>query len=121
MSVSSSRPLARKIGLLCFRIVMVAIFAIFVTTVLRRSDQWVTARGGLAGFGSGMLHGALMPGAMPALALGRDVPIYSAQNNGIPYKLGYTVGVNVCGAIFFGWTFWRVNRWRKKLQQSGPS
>ncbi|MDB6028055.1 MAG: hypothetical protein JWM68_4278 [Verrucomicrobiales bacterium] len=66
-----------------------------------------------AGFARGMLHGATMPVAMPNLAMGKDVMIYAVENNGLPYKLGYTVGVNACGAIFFGVFFWRVNRWKK--------
>jgi hypothetical protein len=61
-----------------------------------------------------MLHGALMPGAMPMLLLGKDVVIYASNNDGRLYKLGYTFGVNACGAVFFGGFYWRLNRWRKK-------
>jgi hypothetical protein len=68
---------------------------------------------GPAGFGRGMLQGAMMPGALPNLLVGNDVVIYAANNTGRTYKLGYTCGVNACGAIFFGWFFWRVSRWRK--------
>lgn len=67
-----------------------------------------------AGFVRGMLQGALMPGALPNLLLGNDVIIYAPNNTGRTYKLGYTFGVNACGAIFFGWFFWRVSRWRKE-------
>ncbi|MDX1951592.1 MAG: hypothetical protein SFY81_05375 [Verrucomicrobiota bacterium] len=67
-----------------------------------------------AGFGRGLLHGALMPGGMPSLLLGKDVVIYATNNNGRMYKLGYTMGVNVCGALFFGYTYWRINRLRRK-------
>jgi len=67
-----------------------------------------------AGFVRGMLQGALMPGALPNLLVGNDVIIYAANNTGRTYKLGYTCGVNACGAIFFGWFFWRVSRWRKE-------
>jgi hypothetical protein len=67
-----------------------------------------------AGFGRGMLQGALMPGALPNLLIGNDVTIYAPNNTGRTYKLGYTCGVNACGAIFFGWFFWRVTRWRKE-------
>lgn len=66
-----------------------------------------------AGFGRGMLHGALMPGALPTLLLGQDVVIYANHNSGRLYKLGYTCGVNACGAFFFGSFYWRLNRWRK--------
>jgi len=50
---------------------------------------------------------------MPNLLVGRDVTIYSAHNTGVSYKLGYTAGVNGCGALFFGFLFWRLDRWRK--------
>lgn len=76
--------------------------------------HWILVRvvppespGDRAGFARGMLHGALMPLAMPSLATGHDVPIYSENNTGRTYKLGYTVGVNACGALFFGAVFWR--------------
>jgi len=70
-----------------------------------------------AGFFVGMADGALMPMAMPALFAGKDMPIYAANNVGRLYKLGYTVGVNACGAIFFGVLFWRVARWLKSHQR----
>ena len=60
-----------------------------------------------AGFCWGVIHGALMPTAMPTLFVGRDVTIYAPFNTGVSYKLGYTMGVNGCGAIFFGLAFWR--------------
>ncbi len=62
-----------------------------------------------AGFALGALHGALMPMALPSLALGRDVEIYAANNSGRVYKLGYIAGIDVCGLIFFGAIFWRPN------------
>jgi len=78
-----------------------------------------------AGFARGMLQGALMPMAMPNLLVGNDVIIYTQNNTGVAYKLGYTAGVNACGAIFFGLFFWRVNRWRRrekaKISEAGPN
>lgn len=59
------------------------------------------------GFGYGMLHGALMPIALPSLVLGKDVPIYAAVNSGRLYKIGYICGINICGLVFFGPLFWR--------------
>jgi hypothetical protein len=67
-----------------------------------------------AGFGRGILQGALMPCALPNLLVGNDVIIYAPNNTGRTYKLGYTFGVNACGAIVFGFFFWRVSRWRKE-------
>ena len=69
-----------------------------------------------AGFLLGVIQGALMPIALPNLLFGHDVPIYAAQNNGRLYKLGYTVGVNACGLIFFGVFFWRLCRLRARLK-----
>lgn len=66
-----------------------------------------------AGFGRGLIQGALMPAAMPNLLIGRDVTIYSRNNTGVTYKLGYTLGVNACGALFFGLFYWRLKRWRE--------
>ncbi len=62
------------------------------------------------GFGYGMIHGALMPMALPALLMGRDVSIYQHDNTGRTYKLGYIVGINLCGLVVFGSLFWRAAR-----------
>ena len=58
-----------------------------------------------AGFRLGVLHGALMPVALPSLLVGKDVPIYSPSPAGRLYKLGYIAGVNLCGLLFFGVAF----------------
>jgi hypothetical protein len=62
------------------------------------------------GFGFGMLHGALMPLALPSLLLGENVQIFAADNSGRLYKIGYICGVNACGLGFFGPLFWRPRR-----------
>ena len=62
------------------------------------------------GFRLGILHGALMPVALPSLLLGKDVPIYAERNQGRIYKLGYIAGINACGFVFFGAAFWRPSR-----------
>jgi len=59
----------------------------------------------VAGFRLGVLHGALMPVALPSLLVGKDVPIYSPNSPGRAYKLGYIAGVNLCGLLFFGTAF----------------
>jgi len=46
--------------------------------------------------------------------MGIDVPIYAENNVGIPYKLGYTLGVNACGALFFGILFFQFLKIKKK-------
>ncbi len=104
----------RKIFAWLRRLGVVLIVTIAIAAVLDRSRE-STSRGP-AGFGRGVLDGALMPGTLPPLLLGRDVSIYAPHNTGRTYKLGYTVGVNGCGAIFFGLVFWRVKRWRTQKE-----
>jgi hypothetical protein len=67
----------------------------------------------LAGFRLGVLHGALMPVALPSLLLGRDVPIYAANSTGRTYKLGYIAGINLCGLVFFGAAFRQPRKQRE--------
>jgi hypothetical protein len=98
------------------RIIMIVVVTWAFGWVLNRSASTANARAEPAGFGRGMIHGALMPGAMPSLLLGKDVVIYSENNNGRMYKLGYTCGVNAAGAFFFGSFYLRVSRWRKQLR-----
>jgi hypothetical protein len=62
------------------------------------------------GFGYGMLHGALMPLALPSLLMGQDVEIFARDNSGRLYKIGYICGINLCGLSFFGPLFWRPKR-----------
>lgn len=62
------------------------------------------------GFRLGVLHGALMPIALPALVMGNDVPIYAATNTGRIYKIGYIAGINLCGMLFFGAAFWQPRK-----------
>ena len=59
------------------------------------------------GFTHGVLHGAMMPLALPALLGGRDVELFGANNTGRVYKIGYICGINLCGLIFFGAAFWK--------------
>jgi len=68
----------------------------------------------------GMLHGALMPIAWPTLLTGSDQEIYAARNEGRPYKLGYSLGVNLSGLVFFGWFFVAVAQVRNRVQRKGP-
>lgn len=108
-------------GARVMRVLVRILLIVFITWawgwVLNKSATASNRHAEAAGFGRGMLHGALMPGAMPSLLFGKDVVIYAPQNNGRLYKLGYTFGVNACGALFFGTFFWRVrklNQWRKQ-------
>jgi hypothetical protein len=71
-------------------------------------------REGQPGFSYGVLHGAIMPMALPALVAGQDVIIYAEPNTGRTYKLGYTIGINLCGMIVFGTAFWTPKRKEEK-------
>jgi len=94
------------------RIVGFFIVVTLVAWILQKSVAIDEAKGTPAGFIRGALHGALMPMALPALVMGRDVPIFAEHHAGQTYKLGYVVGVDVCGAIFFGLLYRRVRRWK---------
>jgi hypothetical protein len=96
---------------------LILVLAYTVGAGLNRLGSMMNGDHRPAGFPRGLVQGALMPMALPNLLLGRDVIIYSTQNTGVSYKLGYTAGVNGCGALFFGFFFWRLNRWRKWAAQ----
>ena len=95
------------------RIITFLIVAMCVGFLMRHMSKSMAQSTEPAGFLRGTLQGALMPCALPNLLVGNDVTIYAPNNTGRTYKLGYTFGVNACGAIFFGLFFWRVSRWRK--------
>ena len=107
-----------------------------VTTILRKAATlivvgvifgWVYAwaspqvfpREVKAGLGYGMVHGALMPMALPSLLIGKDVEIYAANNSGRFYKVGYIVGINLCGLVFFGSAFWSPGK-KKSATKTVP-
>jgi hypothetical protein len=94
-------------------ILTIVALAFVIGVVLQRSAEAANRGNQRAGFGRGLLHGVLMPMAFPNLLVGKDVPIYAPNNTGVSYKLGYTAGVNACGAVFFGCFFWRWNRMRR--------
>lgn len=68
----------------------------------------------------GMLHGAMMPVAWPTLMVGHDQDIYASRNSGRTYKLGYSLGVNLSGLVFFGWLFLTASSVRGLAQRRRP-
>jgi len=100
-----------------FRVLVIIVAATIVGRSLNLIARTMNSNAQPAGFARVMLQGALMPMAMPNLLVGKDIIIYSQNNTGVSYKLGYTAGVNACGAIFFGLFFWRVSRWRRTQTQ----
>jgi hypothetical protein len=93
------------------RLISVLIAGIIIGSILHFVAKRVHDSSAPNGFKAGLLHGALMPLALPNLAVGDDVTIYASSNTGRLYKLGYTMGVNGCGLLFFGLFFWRLGRW----------
>jgi hypothetical protein len=69
------------------------------------ASPWAFPKNRTADFKYGALHGALMPLSLPALLMGKDVPIYAPNNSGRNYKIGYICGINLCGLLFFGLAF----------------
>jgi len=108
VKVSASRRWAKAAARLC----LVLLAAAAIGGLLNHLSASFEGSAHPAGFGRGVLQGALMPMSFPNLLVGRDVTIYSPHNTGVSYKLGYTTGVNGCGAVFFGVFFWRLQRWR---------
>src|SRR6185503_19561860 len=104
----------RRIGSVAYKIVFIILVAFMIGVILNKISAGFEHDTCPAGFLRGMLQGALMPMSLPNLLVGKDVNIYSPNNSGTTYKLGYTMGTNTCGAIFFGLFFWRVTRWRTK-------
>src|SRR5262245_10988983 len=102
----------RRVWKFLVRLLAVLLLAALIGVCLNRVSSSLEQSARPAGFSRGVVQGALMPMSLPNLLVGRDVAIYSQNNTGISYKLGYTTGVNGCGAIFFGLFFWRINRWR---------
>jgi hypothetical protein len=102
-----------KLARFGIRIALAILVTVAFGRVLQFSVNVSQREGRLAGFGTGVAHGALMPCGFPMLLVGRDIPIYAERNTGRPYNLGYTLGVNLCGAFFFGSVYWRLSRLRR--------
>jgi len=99
------------------RVVIALVITVMFGRVLQYSVRLSQREGRLPGFATGIAHGALMPCGFPMLLAGQDLPIYAERNTGRTYKLGYTLGVNLCGAIFFGSVYWRLGRLRKLTRE----
>ena len=111
ITVSAS---ARPRWNLVTRLASILLLAFVIGWILNGVARQLNRSNRPAGFVRGLVQGALMPASMPNLLIGHDVAIYAEKNNGVFYKLGYTLGVNGCGAIFFGMFYWRLKRWRNR-------
>lgn len=91
------------------RLAVKIVFLVALGLALGFAYDWAAPRfygkDRVPGFRLGVLHGALMPIALPTLLMGNDVPIYAANNTGRVYKIGYIAGINLCGLTFFGVAF----------------
>jgi hypothetical protein len=105
------RP-GRWIARVLLRLVLLAGLAYGAGVVLNRTAARLSRSPERAGFSRGLLEGALMPCTLPTLLVGHDVTIYTESNSGLPYKRGYTLGVTLCGAVFFGLFYRRLRRLR---------
>lgn len=74
------------------------------------ASPWAFPKNKTSRFAHGLLHGALMPMALPSLVMGSNVEIFATDNSGRSYKIGYICGINICGIVFFGPLFWRPKR-----------
>ena len=115
MAESNQAPVATPAGLSPAKVIIVKIIALTaISLTLIFAQGWAAPRyyqpDYVAGFYTGLLEGALMPAALPGLLGGKDVPIYAPNNVGRGYKIGYILGLNGCGTIFFGVAFWQPRR-----------
>jgi uncharacterized transporter YbjL len=115
----SAAGILKKVGLLLLRLAVLVCLAALLGWFLNHAAAQMQKTARPAGLARGMLQGALMPMALPNLLVGKDVTIYSENNTGVAYKLGYTAGVNLCGAIFFGLLYFRLRKLRNWTRRNG--
>lgn len=122
MSESVSKPVAvstQPLGLTLwqFLVVKTVLISVFVA-ILVYLQGWASKSSynpdNQADFKIGIVHGILMPAAFPGLLFGQDLPIYAPDNSGRNYKIGYILGINTCGTVFFGLAYWGMGRKPRK-------
>jgi hypothetical protein len=118
--VQTQVPEQRYFSLVKFIIIKFVAMTV-LTIVLAALQGWAAPRfykaDRTAGFYTGLLEGALMPAALPGLLSGHDLPIYAPNNIGRGYNIGYILGINTCGTLFFGIAFWRPRGLILKLKR----
>ncbi|MBL9136246.1 MAG: hypothetical protein JNK85_10275 [Verrucomicrobiales bacterium] len=87
------------------RILRVAVTLVALSLFYEWASPWAYPKDRKVDLTYGALHGAMMPMALPALLLGRDVPIFAEDHTGRWYKVGYIAGINLCGILVFGSAF----------------
>jgi len=106
---SAARP-RRRAGIIARKLATLLMVAFVFGWLYAWASPWAFSPERKAGFGRGILHGAMMPLSLPSLVIGRDVRIYDDNNTGRPYKIGYICGVDICGVAFIGPLFWRPRK-----------
>jgi len=99
-----------RVKFAAFKIVVLTVMAVALGLVQGWACSSTYKPDHVAGFRAGILHGMLMPAALPRLLVGQDLPIYAPNNSGRLYNIGYILGINTCGFLFFGVGFWRPRR-----------
>ena len=115
MSEFANAPDTSSDGMSKTKVILIKASALTgISVALITAQGWATPRyyrpDYTAGFYTGLLEGALMPAALPGLVGGKDLPIYAPNNIGRGYKIGYILGLNSCGTMFFGVAFWQPRR-----------
>lgn len=118
MSESISRPIeasSKPFGLSIWQFIVVKCVVMSIFIAILASLQGWAARNSYkpeqcADFKTGLLHGVLMPASFPTLVMGHDIPIYAPNNTGKNYKIGYLLGINTCGSVFFGLAYWGMGK-----------
>ena len=97
-------------------IVVKSVILMALCVILGLAQAWMASwsykPNRVAGFPIGLWHGMLMPAALPGLLMGQNLPIYALNNTGRTYNIGYAMGINGCGMLFFSVAFWRPRGWR---------
>ncbi len=106
-STNSALRRRRVIRFWTIKIVALVLFSVFLGAAYDWSAKRYYGQDHVAGFYSGLTHGAMMPAALPTLLTGKDLPIYATNNVGRGYNIGFILGINACGTLFFGLAFWR--------------
>ena len=115
---AADQPRPSKLKDLLLKIVLLTILSV----ALGWAQGWAASRTykpeHVGGFHTGLLHGLLMPAALPGLLLGQNLPIYAPNNSGRAYNIGYIFGINTCGTLFFGISFWQRQGRLAQLRRS---
>ena len=85
---AADQPRPSKLKDLLLKIVLLTILSV----ALGWAQGWAASRTykpeHVGGFHTGLLHGLLMPAALPGLLLGQNLPIYAPNNSGRGYNIG---------------------------------